>query len=390
MKLHLREGHRLPVEGGHNFLGEGAQPGDRSAGGGEQHILDAAGLEPLQLRDDLLRRSEERRVVELERILVVLDVRVTLGTGAAGEVADVLQYLPAGDDRPSALLFVVHDLQPAGDADHHRVVTPPDPLAFMAEGGDALDDQIGRSDLVEQQIVALARGAADRLGTAGAEPEGRMRLLNRVGLDDDVVEMPALTMMRKPALARPRLADHVHRLVEPLGRLLGRDAEAGEFVGAIALADPEIEAAIRQQVECCRLLGDQDRVVPRQYHDRGAEPNALGAGGQIGEQAHRRRDLAKAGEMVLDQKDARKTELLGLDNVMDEVVIGGTVAGGAAAGARPAEKPESHASPLLWCRSPNIWRDPSGVDDGGRKVNHHNVMAWPIWSQGSARETPPT
>jgi hypothetical protein len=62
--------------------------------------------------------------------------------------------------------------------------------------------------------------------------------------------------------------------------------------------------------------------------------------------------------MVLDQKNARKPEFLGLDDVVDEVVIGGAVAGRAAASARPAEKPESHALFLLWCRSPNIWRDP--------------------------------
>jgi hypothetical protein len=51
--------------------------------------------------------------------------------------------------------------------------------------------------------------------------------------------------------------------------------------------------------------------------------------------------------MVLDQKNARKTEFLGLDNIIDEVVIGGAVARRAAAGACPAEKPESHASPPL-------------------------------------------
>ena len=84
--------------------------------------------------------------------------------------------------------------------------------------------------------------------------------------------------------------------------------------------------------------------MPGQDDDGGAQPNALGARGQIGEQAHRRRDLAKAGEMVLDQKDARKPELLGFDDVIDEVVVGGTVAGRAAASARPAEKPEFHAS----------------------------------------------
>ena len=87
--------------------------------------------------------------------------------------------------------------------------------------------------------------------------------------------------------------------------------------------------------------------MPGQHDDRGPETNALGAGGQIGEQAHRRRDLAKAGKMVLDQKNARKTELLSLDDVVDEIVVRGTVAGGAAAGARPAEKPESHARPPL-------------------------------------------
>ena len=195
---------------------------------------------------------------------------------------------------------------------------------------------VGR-DLVEQQVVALARRAADRLLAAGAEPERRVRLLDRARLDDDVVELPALAVMGKAAWRRPRLADHLHGFVEPLGRLLGRDAEAGELVAAVALADAEIEAAVRQQVEGRRLLGDEDRVVPGQHDDRGAETDALGTGRQVGEQAHRGRDLAKAGEMVLDQEDARKAELLGLDHVVDEIVVGVAVAGRAATGAGPAE-----------------------------------------------------
>src|ERR1700751_2793982 len=169
--LDLGEGQRLLVEGGHDFPGKGATAGDRGPGGGKQYVLDATRLEPLQLRDDLLRRAEQWRIVEHERILIFLDVRITLRAGTAGQVADILQPLPARDNGALALLLVVDDLQPAGNADHHRVVTPPDPLAFMAERGDALDDQIGRRDLVEQQIVSLARRAADRLGAAGAEPE---------------------------------------------------------------------------------------------------------------------------------------------------------------------------------------------------------------------------
>jgi len=46
--------------------------------------------------------------------------------------------------------------------------------------------------------------------------------------------------------------------------------------------------------------------------------------------------LPKAVE-VLDEKDARKTELLRLDDVIDEVVLDMAVAGRGAAGACPAE-----------------------------------------------------
>src|SRR6266850_5136219 len=70
--LDLREGYRLAVEGRHDFLGEGAQAGDRGAGGGEEDILDAARFEPLEPFDDLLRGAEQWRIVEHERVLVLL------------------------------------------------------------------------------------------------------------------------------------------------------------------------------------------------------------------------------------------------------------------------------------------------------------------------------
>src|SRR6266436_7033006 len=65
----LGEGHRLAVVGRHDLLGKGAQTGDRGARGGEQHILDAAGFEALEASNDLLRRAEQRRVVEHEGVL---------------------------------------------------------------------------------------------------------------------------------------------------------------------------------------------------------------------------------------------------------------------------------------------------------------------------------
>ena len=78
-------------------------------------------------------RAEQRRVVDLERVGIVLDVVVPLGAGAAREVADVLQHLAARADRLLALLLLVDDLQAARHADHHRVVGAPDRLALLAE-----------------------------------------------------------------------------------------------------------------------------------------------------------------------------------------------------------------------------------------------------------------
>src|SRR5439155_16552919 len=124
-------------------------------------------------------------------------------------------------------------------------VGPADPLAFLAEDAHPVDDHVDRRDLVEQQIVALARGAPDRLGAAGAEPEGRVRLLDRRRLDDDVVVTAPFAAVGEPALAGPGLADHVDCLVEPRRRLVLRDTESGKLVRAVALADAEIEPAIR-------------------------------------------------------------------------------------------------------------------------------------------------
>ena len=126
-------------------------------------MLDAARLEPLQLPDDLGRGAEQGRIVEHEGVRVVLDPGIALGLGAARQIADVLQHLPADGDRALALGLVADDVQPPGDADRCRIVMPADPAALICEGGDALDDEVGRCNLVQQQVVAFARrGGYDR------------------------------------------------------------------------------------------------------------------------------------------------------------------------------------------------------------------------------------
>src|SRR5690348_6048243 len=77
----------------------------------------------------------------------------------------------------------------------------------------------------------------------------RMRALQRLGLDHDVVVLPVLAAMAEATLGGPRLADDLHRLVEALAGLVDRDAEAVELGLAVALADAEIDPAAGEQVE---------------------------------------------------------------------------------------------------------------------------------------------
>ena len=80
-----------------------------------------------------------------------------------------------------------------------------------------------------------------------------------------------------------------------------------------------------------------------------------GARAEPGQQVERRRDLAIAGEMVLDDKGAAKPEPLGLDIVVDEVakplaaVELGRLGAGGPPRRRAAEQTEPHRAMLLDC-----------------------------------------
>ena len=228
-----------------------------------------------------------------------------------------------------------------------RIVGAADALALLAEDRDALDDLVGLGELVEQQVVALARGAPDAVVAAGGEPQRRVRALQRLGLDHDVVVVPVLAAMAEAALGGPRLADDLHRLVEALGGLVDRDAEAVELGLAVALADAEIDPPAGQQVERRDLLGDQHRIVPRQHDHRGAEPDVLGARREIGEHRHRGGHLALAGEVMLDHEELLEAEPVGFGHIVDEALVAlAVLQADAALGARASEQAELHATSL--------------------------------------------
>ena len=176
-----------------------------------------------------------------------------------------------------------------------------------------------RRELVEQEIVAVGGDLLDRGRAAGAHPQRRMRLLRGGRLDDDVVELPVLAVMGPRRIRGPRLEHDLQRFLESRLGLLHGNAEAGELVVPVALADAEVEPAVGQQVERGGLLGQQHRVVPGQRHDGGAQAQRGGAGADPGQEIQRRGDLAEAGEVMLDDERAVEAEGFGLDVVLDEV-----------------------------------------------------------------------
>ena len=151
-------------------------------------------------------------------------------------------------------------------------------------------------------------------------------------------------MVAEALVRGPRFEDQPERFLVTLQRFFLRNAEALELDVAVALADAEIEPAARQQVEGRGLLGEQHRIVPRQHGDRRSQPDPFGPGRQIGQQIERRRDLARAGEVMLDQEDAVVAETLGLLDQVDQLAVALAVRGFVAApGDGAAEETEFHA-----------------------------------------------
>jgi hypothetical protein len=93
--------------------------------------------------------------------------------------------------------------------------------------------------------------------------------------------------------------DDVERLVHhpPLGT--GIDADLQGVVHEGAGADPEHRPAARHVVELHHAVGQHERVVVRQRHDTGAEPDVAGALGRRGNEHLRASDQLEAAGMML-------------------------------------------------------------------------------------------
>ena len=94
---------------------------------------------------------------------------------------------------------------------------------------------------------------------------------------------------------------------------------------------------MRQQVEDGRIFGSADGMLKGQGDDAGAEADALGAGGDVGQEHQRRGEAAfVAVEMVLGHPGAVEAVRFGVDYLVGGVVV-------ALAGAGIVEQPGEEA-----------------------------------------------
>ena len=183
-------------------------------------------------------------------------------------------------------------------------------LGDRAEAGDILgglrpfvlhDDHHPEAELGHH----LGRFRAD-----GRRIEASFRMRHRPRPDrraGDVVEFPVIF----ETLLRQRQAHDLGRFHEAPARLLHRDAEARVFHARRAAAEAEQAAPAAQHIEQRDLLGDPDRIVPRQHDHRGAQRDPLRPSGEIGQQLRRRRRHRIAGEMMLQREERIEAERLG-------------------------------------------------------------------------------
>ena len=187
---------------------------------------------------------------------------------------------------------------------------------------------------------------------------------------------PALELQRRFG---PRLADQGHALLDPLPTLLHRHAEGIELVADEAASDAEVEPSPGELVERGSLFRHPNGVVQRQDRGPGAEADALGPPREIGEKrVVRRQQTAVPDEMVLHHPRVIDADPVGVDDLLDHVVVMGMGVAGLGEICRQVEQAEFHLRLLragkrgvrtVWCGRVRGCKRPAALQGGnGRWV----------------------
>ena len=125
------------------------------------------------------------------------------------------------------------------------------------------------------------------------------------------------------------------------------DAEAVEFVLAIARAEAERETAIAQNIDEGGVLGDPQRIGERQRDHRGADLDAFGQRREIGGiDEHVGHDAVFVAEVMLGDPGIVEAELVGAQDLLGDprVHVAVRIGLGIGVGMRGEKNAEFHAS----------------------------------------------
>ena len=125
------------------------------------------------------------------------------------------------------------------------------------------------------------------------EPNRQMRFLDSRRFDDDLIELTMFAHVAPPFFSLPGLQNEGQGFLENLVGIHHVDTEAVKLVVAIPLTDTEIEAPLGDKIQCRRLFRQQNRIVPREGHDGGAEAQCRRLCRKVRHQVERRRNLAR-------------------------------------------------------------------------------------------------
>jgi hypothetical protein len=147
-----------------------------------------------------------------------------------------------------------------------------------------------------------------------------MGLLERLGQDIAQRKIEVLAVVF-PRLAREHGNDRAHRVFPDRALVAKPSAERVQLGDARALAHPELDAPVREQVERAHALGDPRRVIRGELDDSVREANATGALARGGEE-----DLGRRGvgvlleEVMLDLPRVVVAEPVGELDLVERVV----------------------------------------------------------------------
>src|SRR5437016_3597988 len=152
-------------------------------------------------------------------------------------------------------------------------------------GGPVLLRQFGDIAIVHFSVgvryaetVAVTNGAAERCRSEPAQPDGRVRSLDRRRGDLDLVEVE-VRALHGDGLSIEKTADDPQRLVGTRPALVEGYAEAFEFLELVASADSDLETAARNDVDYRDILGEAYGVVERHQEHSRRDADPLGASG---------------------------------------------------------------------------------------------------------------